>query len=57
MNKSYSDATLMKFTKKELIEEIRMHEHNYNVLNEYYERVCRILNKNINNINLESEVK
>ena len=55
MNKSYSDSTLMKFTKKELIDEIRMHEYNYNALNEYYERVCRILNKNINNINLESE--
>ena len=55
MNKSYSDATLLRLTKKELIEEIRIHEHNYNVLNESYYRIHRILMKNIDNINLESE--
>ena len=57
MNKPYSDSTLMSFTKNELIEHIRMLEYNYNALNEYYKRVCRILDKNKNNINFESEEK
>ena len=55
MNKSYSDSTLMKFTKEELIQEIRIYEHNYNSLYVSYKRIQKILMENFDNIDIKSE--
>ena len=42
---SYSDSYLMSMTKKQLIEQIRILEHNINVINEQSENQYRLLSK------------
>ena len=42
---SYSDSYLMSMTKKQLIEQIRILEHNVNVVNEQSENQYRLLSR------------
>ena len=42
---SYSDSYLMSMTKKQLIEQIRILEHNINVINKQSENQYRLLSK------------
>lgn len=51
--KSYSDSTLMSMSKKELIEQIRILEHNYNAANSFLEQQAREFEGYLNKLKIE----
>ena len=51
--KSYSDSTLMSMSKKELIEQIRILEHNYNTANSFLEQQARNFEGYLNKLKIE----